>query len=147
MSFRTLRFGDRTISYDAGLNLVQNEGKTDLLFMTWNGCVRLYYTCSFTVNYYMSKRPLFKLPFNIDLTTDSIYLSKERKTKTVLYIHSKCSVVATTLLIPTNIVFYSKKNPSKNPPVIVHADVDEDMTNSKHFFRYFQPSLDSLECF
>ncbi len=38
MSFRTLKFGDRTISYDAGLNLVQNEGKT-----------RLYYTCSFTV--------------------------------------------------------------------------------------------------
>lgn len=27
MSFRTLKFGDRTISYDAGLNLVQNEGK------------------------------------------------------------------------------------------------------------------------
>ena len=27
MSFRTLRFGDRTISYDAGLNLAESEGK------------------------------------------------------------------------------------------------------------------------
>ena len=27
MSFRTLRFGDRTISYDAGLDLVGREGK------------------------------------------------------------------------------------------------------------------------
>ena len=29
MSFRTLRFGDRTISYDAGLNLAESQGKLD----------------------------------------------------------------------------------------------------------------------
>ena len=29
MSFRTLRFGDRTISYDAGLNLAESQGKLE----------------------------------------------------------------------------------------------------------------------
>ena len=34
MSIRTLRFGDRTISYDTGLNLAENDGqgKTKLYF-------------------------------------------------------------------------------------------------------------------
>ena len=37
MSFRTLKFGDRTISYDTGLNLVDASGrgkKSDLKIMT-----------------------------------------------------------------------------------------------------------------
>ena len=37
MSFRTLKFGDRTISYDTGLNLVDASGrgkKCDLKIMT-----------------------------------------------------------------------------------------------------------------
>jgi len=33
MSFRTLKFGDRTISYDAGLDLVEREGETNAVYL------------------------------------------------------------------------------------------------------------------
>ena len=34
MSIRTLRFGDRTISYDTGLNLAENDGQGKTHFNT-----------------------------------------------------------------------------------------------------------------
>ncbi len=55
MSFRTLRFGDRTISYDAGLNLVESEGKT----LSWQNMLNvLIKILSETRDYGTHFRPL-----------------------------------------------------------------------------------------